>query len=82
MSKHGNREINMGKKYSVNFNSFFFFFLEIRATSMVELCTAYFFIGHRGSLTKEDVRSAYDVSIPMSPNTETQNLVFILTFQI
>lgn len=29
---------------------------------MVELCTAYFFIGHRGSLTKEDVRSAYDVS--------------------
>jgi hypothetical protein len=33
------------------------------ATSMAELCTAYFFIGHRGSLTKEDVRSAYDGSL-------------------
>ncbi|RCH89411.1 hypothetical protein CU098_000944, partial [Rhizopus stolonifer] len=30
------------------------------ALSMVELCTAYFFIGHRGSLSKEDVRAAYD----------------------
>jgi len=29
---------------------------------MVELCTAYFFIGHRGSIAKEDVRAAYDVS--------------------
>ncbi|KAI9256924.1 Caleosin related protein-domain-containing protein [Sporodiniella umbellata] len=28
--------------------------------SMFELCTAYFFIGHRGSLSKEDVRAAYD----------------------
>ncbi|KAI9360499.1 Caleosin related protein-domain-containing protein [Pilaira anomala] len=27
---------------------------------MIELSTAYFFIGHRGYLTKEDVRSAYD----------------------
>ncbi|KAI8071948.1 Caleosin related protein-domain-containing protein [Thamnidium elegans] len=30
------------------------------ATCMIELSTAYFFIGHRGYLTKEDVRSAYD----------------------
>ncbi|KAG2195616.1 hypothetical protein INT47_005984 [Mucor saturninus] len=30
------------------------------AGSMAELCTAYFFIGHRGRLTKEDVLSAYD----------------------
>lgn len=29
---------------------------------MMELCTAYFFIGHRGSIAKEDVRAAYDVS--------------------
>ncbi|KAG1458681.1 hypothetical protein G6F46_006515 [Rhizopus delemar] len=27
---------------------------------MIELCTAYFFIGHRGCLSKEDVRAAYD----------------------
>ncbi|CEP07267.1 hypothetical protein [Parasitella parasitica] len=32
------------------------------AASMVELCTAYFFIGHRGSIRKDDVRSAYDAS--------------------
>jgi hypothetical protein len=30
---------------------------------MIELCTAYFFIGHRGCLSKEDVRAAYDVSM-------------------
>ena len=29
----------------------------------IELCTAYFFIGDHGSLAKEDVRAAYDVSI-------------------
>ncbi|KAF1803818.1 Caleosin related protein-domain-containing protein [Mucor lusitanicus] len=33
------------------------------ATSMVELCTAYFFIGHHGSIAKEDVRAAYDGSL-------------------
>ncbi|CAO0792563.1 unnamed protein product [Mucor circinelloides] len=33
------------------------------AASMVELCTAYFFIGHRGSIAKEDVRAAYDGSL-------------------
>ncbi|CAO3646042.1 unnamed protein product [Mucor fragilis] len=33
------------------------------AKSMVELCTAYFFIGHHGSISKEDVRAAYDGSL-------------------
>lgn len=43
-----------------------------RAKSMVELCTAYFFIGHHGSISKEDVRAAYDVSttIALSCNME------------
>lgn len=58
MSKHGkkNKEIMGVVKHE------FDFFFPSRATSMAELCTAYFFIGHRGSLTKEDIRSAYDVS--------------------
>lgn len=44
---------------------------------MIELSTAYFFIGHRGYLTKEDVRSAYDVS-----NKQKQKfLLFILKYK-
>lgn len=53
-------------------------FSKIRATSMVELCTAYFFIGHHGTLTKEDVRSAYDVSLS-EKKQKRRNRVFILT---
>ena len=30
---------------------------------MIELMTAYFFVGHRGTLFKQDVRAAYDVSV-------------------
>ncbi|RCH94491.1 hypothetical protein CU098_000784, partial [Rhizopus stolonifer] len=33
------------------------------ATGIIELCTAYFFIGHQGTLSKQDVRAAYDGSL-------------------
>lgn len=48
-----------------------------RALSMVELCTAYFFIGHRGSLSKEDVRAAYDVSLFVNVNKKNRLIFFL-----